>query len=127
MHPRAARRVQQLHRCALGAAATLLRRLSCRGCALSRAQLKEGMYVWVKDPSIAGSDLYTKGHILNINSNKITVETSNSVKTQELILPAQECFHICPEGDVPDHCQLLYLSQPTMLENTRKRFKVDGI
>ena len=48
------------------------------------------MFVWVKDPSIAGSDLYTKGHILNINANKITVETSNSVKTQELILPAQE-------------------------------------
>ena len=39
--------------------------------------------------------------------------------------PKQECFHICPEGDVPDHCQLLYLSQPTMLENTRKRFKVE--
>ena len=34
-------------------------------------KLKEGMYVWVKDPSIAGSDLYTKGHILNINSNKV--------------------------------------------------------
>ena len=38
---------------------------------LTMAQLKEGMYVWVKDPSIAGSDLYTKGHILNINSNKV--------------------------------------------------------
>jgi myosin heavy subunit len=85
------------------------------------------MYVWVKDPSIAGTDLFTKGHILNINANKITVETSNNVKTQELIIPAQECFHICPEGDVPDHCQLMFLSQPTMLENTRKRFAVDKI
>ena len=27
--------------------------------------------MWVKDPSIAGSDLYTKGHILNINANKV--------------------------------------------------------
>ena len=85
------------------------------------------MYVWVKDPSIAGSDLYTKGHILNINANKITVETSNNVKTQELIIPSQDCFHICPEGDVPDHCQLMFLSQPTMLENTRKRFAQDKI
>ena len=38
---------------------------------MSPVQLKEGMYVWVKDPSIAGSDLYTKGHILNINANKV--------------------------------------------------------
>ena len=40
-------------------------------CRVSHVQLKEGMYVWVKDPSIAGSDLYTKGHILNINANKV--------------------------------------------------------
>ena len=85
------------------------------------------MYVWVKDPSIAGSDLFTKGHILNINANKITVETSNSQKTQELIVPAADLSHICPEGDVPDHCQLMFLSQPTMLENTKKRFATDKI
>ncbi len=85
------------------------------------------MYVWVKDPSIAGSDLFTKGHILNINANKITVETSNSQKTQELIVPAADLSHICPEGDVPDHCQLMFLSQPTMLENTKKRFAADKI
>ena len=90
-------------------------------------QLKEGAYVWVKDLSIAGSDVFTKGHILNINGNKITVETSNSVKTQELIIPSQDCFHICPEGDVPDHCQLMFLIQPTKLENTRKRFAKDKI
>ena len=33
-------------------------------------KLKEGQYVWVKDASIAGTDLYTKGHILGINGNK---------------------------------------------------------
>ena len=118
-------------------------------CVCVPAQLKEGMHVWVKDASIAGSDLFTKGHILNINANKVTVETSNNVKTQarhrcqhlcsrrtaappsfftqpaaplrhrtrthaiapptpqELIIPATECFHICPDGDVPDHCQLM--------------------
>ena len=66
--------------------------------------------------------MYTKGHILGIDGNKVTVETSNDIKSQELILPAVECYHPHPGDDVPDHCQLMFLSQPTMLENTRKRF-----
>lgn len=83
--------------------------------------------MWVKDPSIAGSALYTKGHILAISGNKVTVETSNDLKTQELVLPLGECFQICPDQDVPDHCQLMHLSQPTLLENTRKRYEQDKI
>ena len=90
-------------------------------------QLKEGQYVWVKDTAIAGTDLYTRGHILDIDGNKVTVETSNNIKSQELILPAIECFHPHLADDVPDHCQLTFLSQPTMLENTRKRFEKDKI
>ena len=90
-------------------------------------KLKEGQYVWVKDTAIAGTDVYTKGHILGIDGNKVTVETSNELKSQELIIPAAECFHPHPGDDVPDHCQLMFLSQPTMLENTRRRFAKDKI
>ena len=79
-------------------------------------KIKEGMYVWVKDPSIAGTDLYTKGHILNINGNKVTVETSNDVKTQELIIPVAECFMFNPGKDVrsahPCHCLLSQRPRP---------------
>ena len=57
----------------------------------------------------------------------MTVETSNDVKTQELILPIADCYQINPGKDVPDHCQLMHLSQPTMLENTRQRFELDKI
>ena len=91
------------------------------------AQIKEGQYVWVKDSAIAGTDLFTKGHVLGIDGNKVTVETSNDVKSQELILPAAECFHPHPGDDVPDHTQLMFLSQPTLLENTRRRFAKDKI
>jgi hypothetical protein len=38
---------------------------------------------------------------------------------QELILPITECYMMCPPDDVPDHCQLMHLSQPTLLENTK--------
>ena len=77
--------------------------------------LKVGTNVWVKDPAIAGTDLFTKGAILAIDDKgKATVETSNGIKTQELILPLSECHMPHPADDVPDHCQLMYLSQPTL-------------
>ena len=83
--------------------------------------------MWVKDTAIAGTDVYTKGHILGVDGNKVTVETHNDIKSQELVLPAAECFHPHPGEDVADHCQLMFLSQPTMLENTRRRFARDAI
>ena len=90
--------------------------------------IKVGQYVWVKDMAIAGSDLFTKGHVLTIDDKgKVTVETSNGVKTQELILPLAECHQPHPSDDVPDHCQLMYLSQPTLLENTKVRYMNDKI
>ena len=90
--------------------------------------IKVGQYVWVKDTAIAGSDLFTKGHVLNIDEKgKVTVETSNGTKTQELVLPLAECHQPHPADDVPDHCQLMYLSQPTLLENTRVRYMEDKI
>ena len=90
--------------------------------------IKVGQYVWVKDAAIAGSDLFTKAHVLAVDDkDKVTVETSNDSKTQELILPLAECFAVCPPEYVPDHCQLMYLSQPTLLENTRARYMDDKI
>ena len=93
-----------------------------------KGAIKVGQYVWVKDAAIAGSDLFTKGHVLNIDEKgKATVETTNDVKTQELVLPLAECHQPHPGDDVPDHCQLMYLSQPTLLENTRVRYMEDKI
>ena len=43
-------------------------------------KLKEGQYVWVKDASIAGTDLYTKGHILGINGNKARLARARAVR-----------------------------------------------
>ena len=58
---------------------------------------------------------------------KATLETTNGAKTQELVLPLSECHQPHPSEDVPDHCQLMFLSQPTLLENTRVRFANDLI
>ena len=88
-----------------------------------KGAIKVGQYVWVKDAAIAGSDLFTKGRMDAIDDKgKVTVETTNGTKTQQLELPLAECFQPHPGDDCPDHCQLMYLSQPTLLENTRVRY-----
>ena len=52
-----------------------------------KGKMGVGSVVWVKDPAIAGTDLFTKGSILAIDEKgKATVETTNGVKTQELVL-----------------------------------------
>jgi myosin heavy subunit len=57
----------------------------------------------------------------------VTVETEHGGKRQELVVTAEECFHTNQGADVPDHCQLVHLSPPTLLENTRVRFENDKI
>ena len=90
--------------------------------------IKVGQYVWVKDAAIAGDNLYVKGLVKNIDDKgKVTVECYNESKSEELELPKDECYPPHPGEDVPDHCQLMFLSQATLLENTRVRFANDHI
>ena len=86
-------------------------------------------YVWVKDVALAKDALYIKGLVKAIDEQKgkVTVEASNGTKCDILDLPIKECHEVCPGDDVNDHCQLMYLSEPTLLENTRRRFEKDQI
>ena len=80
-------------------------------------KVKEGQAVWVKDPQIAGTDLFNVGHVISLDDahNKATIETHHHGKAHEIKVPQDECFHTNIGGHVPDHCQLVYLSQPTLL------------
>lgn len=90
-------------------------------------RFKVGEEVWVKDEHPEIHQVFSKGDIRSIDGDKVTVETSTGAKTQELVLPLAEISKVNPEGDVPDHCQLLHLSPPTLLWNTIKRFEKDLI
>ena len=90
-------------------------------------KLKEGQAVWVKDPAIAKDNLYNIGHVITIDGTKVTVETEAGGKRQEIVLQAEDCHQCNHGGDVPDHCMLVHLSPPTLLENTRARFENDKI
>ena len=83
--------------------------------------------MWVKDAAIAKDNLYCIGHIVTIDGDKVTVETEAGGKRQEIVTTVAECHPTNHGGDVPDHCQLVHLSPPTLLENTRARFENDKI
>ncbi len=100
--------------------------LALAGAAMA-PRFKVGEEVWVKDEHPEIHQVFSKGDIRIIDGDKVTVETSTGAKTQELVLPLAEIFKVNPEGDVPDHCQLLHLSPPTLLWNTIKRFEKDLI
>ena len=91
------------------------------------ARLKEGQAVWVKDAAVAKSDLYCLGHVIDVNGSKANVDVASHGKSQTVSVPIEECFHVNVGTDPPDHCQLVYLSEPTLLDNTRKRFAKDKI
>lgn len=92
-------------------------------------KLKEGQAVWVKDTAIAKDALFTIGHVVSIDpeGKKATIETENNGKRQEITVGVEECYHTNQGSHVPDHCQLVHLSEPTLLENTRARFSDDKI
>ena len=93
------------------------------------APLKEGQAVWVMDSAIAKDNLYNIGHLVAIDhaNGKVTVETEANGKRQEIVVKIDEVHATNRGGDVPDHCQLVHLSPPTLLENTRVRFESDKI
>eukprot|EP00325_Prymnesiales_sp_UTEX-LB-985_P023892 CAMPEP_0174720724 /NCGR_PEP_ID=MMETSP1094-20130205/34299_1 /TAXON_ID=156173 /ORGANISM="Chrysochromulina brevifilum, Strain UTEX LB 985" /LENGTH=85 /DNA_ID=CAMNT_0015921257 /DNA_START=21 /DNA_END=275 /DNA_ORIENTATION=+ len=84
------------------------------------SKLKEGSAVWVEDSAMAKDDVFCLGHIVSINGDdgdKVTVETESGGKRQEIVLPLKECYPDNQGPHVPDHCQLVYLSQATLLQN----------
>ena len=82
------------------------------------APLKEGQAVWVMDSAIAKDNLYNIGHLVAIDhaNGKVTVETEANGKRQEIVVKIDEVHATNRGGDVPDHCQLVHLSPPTLLE-----------
>ena len=100
--------------------------------------------MWVKDAAIAKENLFVIGHVVAVADTKVTVETEANGKRQEIVVQSEECFHTNQGGDVrrnarfrtillffcsasslvravcqvPDHCQLVHLSPPTLLESS---------
>ena len=90
---------------------------------LSMLRLKRDQEVWVESGPLAGASVYAKAKVVCVDGSSVEVQARGANVT----VPASDCYRVHPGDAVPDHCQLTFLSLPTMLENTRQRFMRDQI
>ena len=68
----------------------------------------------------AGDEVFARGTLLSAQGDECVVRLAAA---SELTVPA-ECVHLANPEDAPapaDHCELMHLSEATVLENTRRR------
>ena len=88
-----------------------------------RIRIKPEQDVWVESAHLAGTSVYAKAKVVSVNGSSVQVQARGANAT----VPQADCYAVHPGDAVPDHCQLTFLSLPTMLENTRQRFMRDQI
>ena len=79
--------------------------------------------MWVESTHLAGASVYAKAKVVSVAGSSVQVQARGANAT----VPRADCYAVHPGDAVPDHCQLTFLSLPTMLENTRQRFMRDQI
>ena len=93
--------------------------------AVPRARIKPDQDVWVESAQLAGASVYAKAKVVSVSGSSVQVQARGANATVQVA--AADCYAVHPGDAVPDHCQLTFLSLPTMLENTRQRFMRDQI
>jgi len=85
--------------------------------------LKLGSRVWIRDADVGNPDVFVAGKLTAIQGKmaQIMTEKGDSVET-DLFFPANP-----PNQDFNDHTALVYLSDATLLENSRIRYAKDEI
>eukprot|EP00964_Phaeocystis_antarctica_P105775 scaffold70755_cov69-Phaeocystis_antarctica.AAC.1 len=95
----------------------------CDRMAVPRIRIKPDQDVWVESAYLAGASVYAKAKVVSVDGSSVQVQARGANAT----VPRADCYAVHPGDAVPDHCQLTFLSLPTMLENTRQRFMRDQI
>ena len=90
--------------------------------------LKIGDAVWLRSEK-GDSEPFTAGTITKVQQGgaRLTVEWPNG---KEVVADTAkvDVFPANPQGSkAADHCALIHLNEPTVLENTKARFESDGI
>jgi myosin heavy subunit len=86
--------------------------------------LKLGAKVWVRDADVANPDVFVRATMKGIAGKmaKVEVESTKAEYETDVFFPANP-----PGQDFNDHTALVYLSDATLLENSRIRYAKDEI
>ena len=86
---------------------------------------RAGQPVWLKAPEGAAVEPYAAGVVQEVGPKQLTVrklDGSTVTADPAAVLPAN------PEGTTaPDHCGLIHLNEPCVLQNSRARYDQDAI
>ena len=86
----------------------------------SGVSVKIGDPVWVREDDKGVADVFSKGTLKSIGADlQAVIKTSGGDVTK----PGGQIFAANTSADTPgDHCALIYMNEPCILENTRARF-----
>ena len=87
--------------------------------AVPRARIKPDQDVWVESAQLAGASVYVKAKVVSVSGSSVQVQARGANATVQV--PAADCYAVHPGDAVPDHCQLTFLSLPTMLDKCSTR------
>jgi len=90
------------------------------------ATIADGAIVWVKDPQKDSTAAFVKATVTKFTEGRgYTVKMPDG---SEKISRAVDCAMANPEGmSAPDNCYLIHISESTILDNMRERFKKKAI
>ncbi|KAL1521199.1 hypothetical protein AB1Y20_022751 [Prymnesium parvum] len=92
------------------------------------AKIKTDEPVWLRAPK-GSAELFLPAKVTNVQQAgaRVTVETPNGA-SEVLDRNKADVFPANPTGTTaPDHCALIHLNEPCILENTRLRYNADAI
>jgi myosin heavy subunit len=84
--------------------------------------IPDGAVVWIKDPAKESKVGFLRGEVVKFTEGRgYTVKTSDG--NEKTVRPV-DCAQANPDGlSAPDNCYLIHISESTILENMRLRFK----
>lgn len=91
--------------------------------------LRIGDVVWLRSSTSASEDAFLSGTITNIQQGGGRLTISDQGGKEVVVNTASSDVFMANRagGTSPDHCELLHLNEPTVLENTRARFVANDI
>ena len=94
------------------------------------SKIKVGDSVWLRDNTKGTKEPFVTASVINSQQGGKRITAKNSKTNEEVIcdLSSADIFPANPtDQTAPDHCALIHLNEPCILENSRKRYMTKEI
>lgn len=81
---------------------------------------ESGAILWVSDPSLTATEVFTLAKVVNVEGGRIHVLTEGAGRS--LTLPISACWAVNPDDDAHDVQRLLFSHEPGLLHHLSMRY-----